>query len=63
MSHQDSYYRENEAYAEHLAAWEPALYSKYARALDVGCGVKESFSPDHDAIVASNPPGMFFSTT
>ncbi len=49
MSHQDSYYRENEAYAEHLAAWNPALYSKYARtlqparagarALDVGCGV------------------------
>lgn len=49
MSHQDSYYRQNEAYAEHLAAWNPALYSKYARtlqpgraggrALDVGCGV------------------------
>ena len=49
MSHQDSYYRENEAYAEHLANWNPALYSKYAnalkpakpgaRALDVGCGV------------------------
>lgn len=49
MSHQDSYYRKNEAYAEHLAAWNPALYSKYARelqprragarALDVGCGV------------------------
>lgn len=49
MSHQDSYYRRNEAYAEHLAGWNPALYSKYARelqpvragarALDVGCGV------------------------
>ena len=49
MSHQDSYYRQNEAYAEHLANWDPALYSKYAnalkplkpgaRALDVGCGV------------------------
>lgn len=49
MSHQDSYYRQNEAYAEHLAAWNPALYSKYvrelqprragARVLDIGCGV------------------------
>ena len=49
MSHQDSYYRHNEAYAEHLANWNPALYAKYAdtlqpqksgaRALDVGCGV------------------------
>src|SRR5205085_6557808 len=46
---QESYYRNNEAYAEHLAAWNPALYAKYAdtlkpdqpgaRALDVGCGV------------------------
>lgn len=49
MSHQDTYYRQNEAYAEHLANWDPGLYSKYAdalrpatagaRALDVGCGV------------------------
>lgn len=49
MSHQDSYYRQNEAYAEHLANWDPGLYSKYAealkparpgaRALDIGCGV------------------------
>ncbi len=49
MGHQDSYYKHNEAYAEHLAAWDPALYGKYAdtlrpakpgaRALDVGCGV------------------------
>lgn len=49
MSHQDTYYRQNEAYAEHLASWDPGLYSKYAetlqparpgaRALDVGCGV------------------------
>ena len=49
MGHQDSYYRQNEAYAEHLANWDPALYSKYADALkplkpgagalDVGCGV------------------------
>jgi len=46
---QENYYRNNEAYAEHLAAWNPALYAKYAdtlkpdrsgaRALDVGCGV------------------------
>jgi SAM-dependent methyltransferase len=49
MSHQDSYYKNNEAYAEHLAAWDPTLYAKYAdtlksakigaRVLDVGCGV------------------------
>ena len=49
MGHQDSYYRQNTAYAEHLANWDPALYSKYAdkllpdkagaKALDVGCGV------------------------
>ena len=49
MGHQDTYYRQNEAYAEHLANWNPALYAKYAdtlrpaqpgaRALDVGCGV------------------------
>ena len=49
MSHQDSYYKNNEAYAEHLAAWDANLYAKYAdqlmpakpgaRALDVGCGV------------------------
>lgn len=49
MSHQDSYYRHNEAYAEFLANWDAAFYSKYTdalrpsrpggRALDVGCGV------------------------
>jgi len=49
MAEHQSYYRQNEAYAEHLAAWDPGLYSKYAdtlqpdqpggRALDVGCGV------------------------
>src|SRR5882672_11635591 len=49
MGHQDSYYRQNEAYAEHLANWNPALYAKYtdalkphkpgSRVLDVGCGV------------------------
>jgi SAM-dependent methyltransferase len=49
MSHQESYYKNNEAYAEHLAAWDASLYSKYAetlkptqpgaRVLDVGCGV------------------------
>jgi SAM-dependent methyltransferase len=49
MAQHDSYYRQNEAYAEHLANWNPALYAKYAdalrpikagaRVLDVGCGV------------------------
>lgn len=49
MSHQDSYYKHNEAYAEFLANWDSAFYSKYTnalrpalpggRALDVGCGV------------------------
>lgn len=54
MSHQDSYYKNNEAYAEHLAAWNPQLYAKYAdtlkpghpgaRMLDVGCGVGQVVS-------------------
>lgn len=49
MSHQDSYYKQNEDYAEFLAGWDPAFYGKYVdtlrpdggkgRALDVGCGV------------------------
>ncbi|HMJ90798.1 MAG TPA: class I SAM-dependent methyltransferase [Candidatus Acidoferrum sp.] len=49
MSHSESYYKNNEAYAQHLEAWNPALYGKYAdtlkpdkigtRSLDVGCGV------------------------
>lgn len=49
MGHQDTYYRQNEAYAEHLANWDPGLYAKYAdclkaerpgaRVLDIGCGV------------------------
>src|ERR1041385_7559069 len=49
MSHQQSYYQHNEAYADHLEAWDPKLYAKYAdtlqpetpgaRSLDVGCGV------------------------
>lgn len=49
MSHQDSYYQNNEAYAEHLSGWDPTFYGKYVdtlkpdnengRALDVGCGV------------------------
>ena len=49
MSHQDSYYKNNEAYAEHLAGWDAGFYAKYAdtlkpgepgtRVLDVGCGV------------------------
>ena len=59
MSHQDSYYRQNEAYAEHLANWNPALYSKYAnalkpaksgaRSLDVGCGVGQVVAQLQDA--------------
>lgn len=49
MGHQDSYYRQNEAYAEFLAGWDAGFYAKYSdtlkparpggRALDVGCGV------------------------
>ena len=50
MSHQESYYRKNEAYAEFLAGWDAGFYAKYAdslrpenkpggRVLDVGCGV------------------------
>lgn len=46
MSHQESYYKDNVAYAEHLAAWDPRLYAKYADTLmpernasqrDAGC--------------------------
>ena len=49
MSHQDSYYRHNEAYADTLSNWDAAFYSKYTstlrpespggRVLDAGCGV------------------------
>ena len=49
MSQHESYYRRNEAYAEFLAGWDAAFYSKYThtltpataggRVLDVGCGV------------------------
>jgi len=49
MSHQDSYYKQNEAYAAFLAGWDAGFYAKYAdtlkpdragaRVLDVGCGV------------------------
>lgn len=45
----ESYYHQNEAYAQFLAGWDPAFYGKYthalrpaqpgARVLDVGCGV------------------------
>ena len=33
MGHQESYYRQNEAYAEFLAGWDAAFYAKYADAL------------------------------
>lgn len=33
MGHQDTYYKDNEVYAEHLAAWDPRLYAKYADTL------------------------------
>jgi 2-polyprenyl-3-methyl-5-hydroxy-6-metoxy-1,4-benzoquinol methylase len=59
MSEHESYYRDNEAYAEHLAAWDPKLYSKYAdtlrpeetgaRVLDVGCGVGQVVARLNDA--------------
>lgn len=49
MGQHESFYRNNEAYAEFLAGWDPAFYGKYTdalrperkdgRALDVGCGV------------------------
>jgi SAM-dependent methyltransferase len=49
MGEQQSYYRDNEAYAEFLAGWDAGFYAKYAdtlkparpgaRVLDVGCGV------------------------
>ena len=49
MGHQDTYYKQNEAYAEFLAGWDAGFYAKYAdtlkplepgdRTLDVGCGV------------------------
>lgn len=49
MGQHESFYRNNEAYAEFLAGWNPAFYGKYTdalrpdgaggRALDVGCGV------------------------
>lgn len=45
----EQYYRENQAYADFLAGWDPAFYGKYTdalrpdqpkgRVLDVGCGV------------------------
>ena len=48
MGEQQSYYRENEEYAEFLEGWDPSFYAKYAdtlcpdepggKALDVGCG-------------------------
>ena len=49
LSHQDSYYKQNEDYAKFLAGWDAGFYAKYAdtlkpttpgaRVLDVGCGV------------------------
>jgi SAM-dependent methyltransferase len=59
MSQHEAYYKHNEAYAEHLAAWDPQLYGKYAetlmpdtpgaRALDVGCGVGQVVARLQDA--------------
>ena len=49
MGEQQSYYRDNTAYAEFLAGWDAGFYARYAdtlkptqsgaRVLDVGCGV------------------------
>ncbi len=49
MGHQDTYYRNNEEYAEFLSGWDLNFYGKYSdtlkpdkpdgKALDVGCGV------------------------
>ena len=49
MGKQQSYYWENEEYADFLEGWDPRFYAKYAdtlcpdepasKALDVGCGV------------------------
>lgn len=59
MGHQDTYYRHNEAYAEHLANWDARLYAKYAdalkpaqpgaRVLDIGCGVGQVIARLQDA--------------
>ena len=59
MGQHESYYQHNEAYAEHLAAWDPKLYAKYAdtlmpqqagaRVLDVGCGVGQVVARLNDA--------------
>ena len=59
MGHQESYYRQNEAYAEFLASWDAGFYAKYAdalkparpgaRALDVGCGVGQVVARLKDA--------------
>jgi SAM-dependent methyltransferase len=49
MSRHETFYRQNQAYADFLAGWDEGFYAKYAdtlrpataggRALDVGCGV------------------------
>ena len=49
MGDQQSYYRENEEYADFLKGWDAGFYAKYAdtlcpdepagKALDIGCGV------------------------
>ena len=56
---QQSYYQNNEAYAEFLAGWDAGFYAKYAdalkpaqpgeRALDVGCGVGQVVARLRDA--------------
>ena len=59
MGDQESYYRQNEAYAEFLASWDAGFYAKYAdalkparpgaRAVDVGCGVGQVVARLKDA--------------
>ena len=68
MSHQESYYRQNEAYAEFLAGWHAAFYAMYAdtlkpdrpgaAVLDVGCGVGQVVARLSEAF-GLRPAGSF----